>query len=187
MNMAFMLLLSASILAHVSNFITGLGRPLAMDALDFDATAIASTIAISGAVNIPLPVIIGWLSDRMGRRPLLVWCYLAVTVGVGLLTVSTSIWQFWLAQIFITLIRSGIAIGSALITDLVPPEHLSASLSRFSATPFIGGVIGYAFGGMAIQAFGLTPALVIATVLALVATGLVVAGQPKPRVALARP
>ena len=45
-----------------------MGTSLAMSELGFEAAAISSTVAVTGAVVLPLPPPLGWLSDRLGRK-----------------------------------------------------------------------------------------------------------------------
>lgn len=174
---AIWLLLGASALAYVSHFMGGLGRPLAMVQLGFDSTAISSTGAIAGAVNLPLPFLIGWLSDRVGRRPLLVLCYLAGAAGVGSVLVASSLWHFWASQVFSAVLGVSLSVGPALMADMVPEEARSASLARFAATPWLGGVVGYAGAGAVIEAAGLAAALSIGLLLPLSSVLLVVLGR----------
>lgn len=164
MSTGFMLLFAASALVSVANFVTGLSRPLLMDMLDFDPAAISSTVAVSSAFNLPLPFVMGWLSDRLGRKPVLVLCYLGVAMGVAALGMSTTIWHFWVSQILIGFVRSERVIGSALVTD---------------AASWLGAVIGYAFSGMAIQTIGITVTLTIGMMLPLAAMLLVVSARPR--------
>jgi MFS family permease len=168
-----LLLFTASVLVSVANYITGLGRPLAMNALNFDSTAISSTIAISSAATLPVPFILGWLSDRIGRKRLLIACYLAIAAGVGVLSGSSLIWHFWLSQSLISWIRSERSLSSAYATDLIPPQSLSSNLAQLSTAPWIGAVIGYAVGGIALQTFGIVPTLTLTALLPLASVALV--------------
>ncbi len=164
-----LLVLIACFLAHIANFMTGLGRPLAMSTLGFDSTAITSVLAVSGAINLPLPFIAGWLSDRFGRKSILLACYLVGSLGVGALALSTLVWHFWIAQIFISILSSAMVVSSALITDLVPSEQLNVNLARLSAMPWLGAVVGYTATGFALQSVGMTLTLAIGVALTLAA------------------
>jgi len=93
----FTLLLLASIVASTAVFVGRLGTSLAMNELGFVAAAISSTGAMSGAITLPLPPLLGWLSDRVDRKRLMALCYLTGTVGLLALTVSGSLWHFWAA------------------------------------------------------------------------------------------
>lgn len=149
------LLIAAHILAAVADSSAGLGRPLRMDGLGFDATSISSALAMSGFVALPLPVLAGWLSDRLGRTRLLIGCYLAVSVGAFALALATDLWHFWLSTVLTTTVMAGLSVGLALVNDLASAETLATAVSRFSATPWIAGVIGFGASGLVISTLGL--------------------------------
>lgn len=177
-NGAFTLLFYASLLVWTANFITNMGKPLAMTALDFSPAALASTIAVAGVVNLPLPLVIGWLSDRIGRRSMLLLCYAASAVGVLIYIFATNLWHFWLAQVFMTLSITAVSIGSALVIDLVPSRSVNDSLTRYAATPALGGMIGYALSGAAFQKLGLALTFEITLLLPVIAIVALLMLQP---------
>lgn len=174
MNTPLLLLFCASVLVSVANFNTGLIRPLVMSDMGFDSTAISSTIAVANLVNLPLPFLLGWLSDRRSRKQILIGCYLIAAAGMMILGFSTMLWHFWLAQALISLLSSERAVGSALATDLVPPKTLNTSLARLSTAPWIGAVIGYSSGGLMIEALGANSSLFVAVAIALTAGVMVI-------------
>lgn len=179
-----LLLFCASILAHIANSQIVLGRSLIMDALRFDATAISSTGAVGAVISLPFPVFMGWLSDKLGRKPLIMLCYFGSVVGLLVLAVATDQWHFGVAMALQNLISAGYAVGSALITDLVPRSALATPLSVYGATQFIGYVIGFAASGSVVKAVGMTNTLIIGVVLCLLALGLMLGVRrplPAPR------
>jgi DHA1 family multidrug resistance protein-like MFS transporter len=155
MNFALWLMFGAAIMANVANMSTGLSRPLAMNELGFSATAISSANAIGAMLTLPLSSLLGWLSDRVGRKPVLIFAYSAAVLGIFTLMLAQSLALFWAATAIMLIVPTGMGVGTALVTDLSKPETLSTALSRFSATPFIGGAIGFAGSGMLISNFGL--------------------------------
>ncbi len=164
----FWLLLLATLLSSTIASGNGLARPLAMDALDFNATALSSTAAVSGIIALPLPFIIGWASDRLGRKRALAFSYLCVGLGTLVLVFSSALWHFWLSTILITANIASMGAGSALVADLVPAQSLDRALSRFVATPWVAGVIGFGVMGYIVQALGLQITFLLAGIFPLI-------------------
>jgi MFS family permease len=165
---AYYMLFAANIIAWTAVFVPGLGRPLAMDALGFDATAVSSTVAVGAAVTLPLPPLLGWLSDRIGRKRLMALCYLAGGLGLVVQAGSVSIWHFWLASVLTTCVGTSVGVGLALVTDLVPLQSRSMGVALFSSTNLLAGMLGFAVAGHVIGAFGLAVTFVAAAFLPLV-------------------
>ncbi len=180
----FFLLIIASTIIGIVSFMSVLGGSLTMIAQGFDSTAIASTMAAGGAIALPIPRILGGLSDRVGRKRLLILAYVMGTVGLLILAWSTSIWHFWLsAALRSATFYSNNGVGSALVTDLVPKESLGRGIALFNSTVWMGGILGFGIAGYAIQNIGMVPTLVIGSFLPLLAITLV---MPIQRGKLAR-
>ena len=170
----FWLLFWAWLLVNTVNFVMSLGKPLTMSARGFDNTAISSTLLVAGLLNLPLPFVLGWLSDRWGRRSVLMLSYLGGTLGMLFLANGTDLWHFWAAQVMISFIGSGAAVGAALVTDVVAPEDLSASLARYDTARWLGAVVGFSGTGIAIQQLGLNTAFMLGASIPLIAIALIV-------------
>jgi MFS family permease len=167
----FFLLLLASLAVGLAHFVA----MLRMNDLGFGAAAISSTGAISGAVTLPLPPLLGWLSDRAGRKRLLALCYLAGTVGLLALAVSVSLWHYWVVISLMNVVVSSVgSVGSAMVTDLVPQGSLGRGMSLFTATTWVGGIIGFAGTGYAIQRLGTTSTFMMGPFLPLIAIVLLI-------------
>jgi MFS family permease len=165
----------ASLIALVASYASRLGTWLTMNDMGLAATAVSSTSAVGGAVTLPLPPLIGWLSDRLGRKQFLVLCYLAGTVSLLVLLVAASLWHFWAAiSLLCALWSVNGAVGPALVTDIVARESLGRAISLFSATPWIAGVIGFAVTGYAVQSLGRPTAFILAALLPLMAIVLLI-------------
>lgn len=172
-NRTLLLLTAASALAHAANSEIVLCRPLLMNQLHFDATAISNAGGIGALIILPLPLLVGWLSDRLGRKPFLMLCYLTTALGLLILAAATREWHFWAASALQSALGVSVIVGSALITDRTPKTGLGASLSLFTATPWVGFVLGFGGGGTAISALQLTPTLLLGVGLTLLAVGLI--------------
>lgn len=168
------LLLLASLTVGLAQFVANLGRSLAMNDLGFSAAAISSTGAVGAALALPLPVLVGWLSDRVGRVRLLIFGYLACTMGLLVLAVATSLYHFWLALALLNVLYAVNSVGSALVMDLAPKESLGRGLSLFSATNSVGGIIGFAGTGYAVQSLGMAFILRLGAFLPLIAIAVLI-------------
>jgi MFS family permease len=156
MGAGLFLLLIASIFSGIVNFSTRLGTSLAMAGHGFESTAISSTMAIGGAITLPLPLVMGWLSDRLGRKWFLGASYLMGTLGALVLPSSLSLWHFWVVSSLGTaMFHINNGLGSALVADLVPKESLARGMSLFGSTAWVGGIIGFACTGYCLQNLGL--------------------------------
>jgi MFS family permease len=91
-------------------------------------------------------------------------------VSLFVLARSISLWNFSLV-IVLQAIFFGInmSVGNALVIDIVPPQSLGRGLSLFSATSWIGGILGFAGAGFAMQNLGVSTTFIIAMCLPLVA------------------
>lgn len=92
--------------------------------------------------------LIGNLSDRFGRRPLLI--YSLISMGIDYLIVALAPSLMWM---FVGRILSGIAgasftIANAYIADITPPEKRASNFGMLGAAFGIGFIIGPALGGV---------------------------------------
>jgi MFS family permease len=168
-NRTFLILWCASIVAHLANSQMILIKSLIMDRLEYDSTAISGTGAIGALIVLPIPLLAGWLSDRLGRKPFLMLCYFGTAIGLAIMIIAVDVWHFWVVSALQNVIGASLAVGLALVADIFPRNALGTPLSLFNATPWIGFVIGFSGSGAAINAFQVTPTLMIGVVLALVA------------------
>jgi len=184
----FYLIVIANMLARLGAFTSDLGRPLAMTELQFDAAAVSSAIAVSSAVTLPLPLILGWLSDRLGRKRFLTISYAVGAVGVLLLIPASSLWQFWLSATLVSAIISTNGVAQAYIADLVPPQAMGRSISLLITTSFLAGILGLSGGGYVMEALGRNTTLFLGASLVVCGIGLLqVLRQPVPNPEAALP
>lgn len=182
---AIWLLMAAHILAAIVDSSAGLGRPLMMNGLGFDATSISSALAMSGFFSLPLPILAGWLSDRFGRTRVLIACYLAVSIGALALASASNLWHFWVSTILTTTVMAGFSVGLALVNDLASSDTLATAVSRFSAIPWLAGVIGYSATGLVISTFSPQTTFLVVTLFPVISIMLVLAIGRSIRPALA--
>jgi MFS family permease len=151
----FTILLVVAVLSETAITIGRLGTSLSMQALNFSPGAIASTTTAGGLVMIPLTLLVGTLSDRLGRKGFLIAGYLLIAGGILMLMLATRLWHFWLASIllFMAMPANG-SVAVAFATDLLDQETLSRRLPWLNAMIWIAGIIGFAGAGFIMDTLG---------------------------------
>lgn len=136
---------------------------------------------------------LGLLSDRYGRRPLLLLTLVGSAVGMGVTAVAGSLLVLLAARLLAGACGGAIAVGQAYAADLVAPERRVRALGLVGAAVGLGFVAGPAIGaGLAATGFGFRDTCLVAAGLALANTviGLVVlprsvrSAQPATRPAI---
>lgn len=146
---AFTFLLACGLIGAVGSFVGSIGRSLAMKDV-FSAAALDSTVVVSGLVTIPFPLVLGILSDRLGRVRFIGLCYAAGVGGLLVYAAAGSLAEFWLAAslvAFVSYVAPGVA--SALVVDVVDRGAVPQGLALFGAMGWVGGVLGFGMGGYA--------------------------------------
>jgi MFS family permease len=165
-------LLGANLSTRFAILAGGLCIPLVMTQQGFDATAVASATAISGAIALPLPLILGWLSDKAGRKRYLVICYGICVCGLLLLIPAFRLWQFWLAASLLAMTEAAGGVAQAYAADLTPAQAMGRGMSLYNTTNLFAGIVGVGAAGYIIQAIGINPMLLLTAALPLAAIAL---------------
>ena len=165
---AYFILLAAFVITTLTTSVVLMGRSLSMKSLDFTATAITITNVVSGLVSLPFPLILGWLSDRFGRKRLLVLCYLSISLAMIILALSRSLWHFWVFMIICRIGQGNGNVAAAFVTDLVEPKALGRGVSLLQSMGQVGMTIGYLIVGNLFQAFGISTTVIISIALPII-------------------
>ena len=160
----------AFILANTASSGAGLARALHMNGLNFTATAISSTGAIASLVTLPLSYMLGWGSDRLERKLVLIGAFAFVVLGGLILVVASSLWQFWLSAALLQIVGPSMGVGTALVTDIAPSDSVGTAISRFSSTFWIGAAIGFGGTGLLISNLDIHTTFLIGVGVAVIAT-----------------
>lgn len=145
-------------------FLPGVARHLG--ASDFVASLTGSVYSLMQFLFVP---VWGRLSDRLGRRPILLASIAATAAGMVLLGFADTLVLLFAARIFTGLATANIAVAQAYIADITPPEGRARGMGLIGLGFGLGFTFGPLFGG-ALSA--LAPNLRAGTVPSLVAAGL---------------
>ncbi len=113
--------------------------------------------------SVPMPLVAGWLSDRVGRKPLIVGVYLGGALGfVVFLAAGSSLLWLWVGIVLMGLFTfSESPQLQALLGDIAPPSSRDASYAFYFAMAFGVGSLWTAVYGVVIEAYGETQGLPI--------------------------
>ena len=90
----------------------------------------------------------GRLSDRVGRKPILVWTVLANCACYGALAFAPNIWLAFLIRFLGGMAAGNGSVVQGYIADVTPPEMLATRMSRLGASYNIGFILGPFVGGV---------------------------------------
>lgn len=112
---------------------------------------VSIAFALMGLSEIPAMIYLGSLSDRVGRRPILLLCLAAIPIRLAITGVSADTSVVILAQALNSLTFGGLFVVSiAYASDLIPERARGAYMGLHGATFSFGGVIGgYLWGALA--------------------------------------
>jgi MFS family permease len=106
--------------------------------------------------SVPMPLIAGWLSDRFGRKPLIVAVYLGGAVGfVVFLLAGSSPVGLWAGIVLMGLFSFAESPQlQALLADIAPPSMRDASYALYFTMAFGVGSLWTALYGVIIDTTG---------------------------------
>jgi DHA1 family tetracycline resistance protein-like MFS transporter len=95
--------------------------------------------------------VLGWFSDRYGRKPVLLCSLIGSATGYILMADANSLAMLFLARILAGVAGASVGTASAYIADITPPEDRSKRMGLIGAAFGIGFVLGPAIGGILSQ------------------------------------
>lgn len=110
-----------------------------------DAGWIAFTYA---AMQFVFGPIIGNLSDRLGRRPVLLACLGFYAIGYGLMGFSQTLFWLFAARIVTGITGASFSVAYAYIADITVPEKRAQNFGLIGMAFGLGFIFGPALGGV---------------------------------------
>jgi len=90
----------------------------------------------------------GWVSDRWGRKPVLILALMGSVMSFTWLGLADALWMLFAARALGGIFGANIAVAQAYIADITPPEDRAKGMGMMGAAFGLGFVIGPAIGGL---------------------------------------
>lgn len=116
---------------------------------EYNTTAIAVSLltvlyAVSQFIAAP---ILGRISDRYGRRPVLLFCLFGSAIGYFIFGIGGALWILYISRIIDGFTGGNVSVATAIITDVSSIKDRTKNLGLIGAAFGLGFIIGPIIGG----------------------------------------
>ena len=92
--------------------------------------------------------ILGALSDRFGRRPVLLIGFSGLALSFLVTALATALWMLIAVRLFSGALQANIAVANAYVSDITEPEHRAKRFGMLGAMFGLGFILGPVLGGL---------------------------------------
>ena len=101
-----------------------------------------------GVANFVSSPVLGALSDRYGRRPILLIGFAGLALSFFVTAMATALWMLVVVRLFSGAMQSNIAIANAYVADISLPDDRARRFGQLGAMFGIGFILGPVIGGV---------------------------------------
>src|SRR5690606_5391087 len=105
-------------------------------------------VAVYSAMQFLFAPVLGGLSDRLGRRPVILSSLLGAALNYALLAVAPGLGWLFVGRVIAGITGASFSAAGAYIADITPPERRVQSFGLLGAATGIGFIMGPALGGL---------------------------------------
>lgn len=120
--------------------------------------------ALYAAMQFVFSPVLGALSDRLGRRPVLLVSLAGAAINYLVMAFAPQLWMLLLGRAIAGLSSANMAVATAYITDVSAPEQRARRFGLFNAVFGMGFIVGPVLGGL-LGDFGLRLPFIVAAAL----------------------
>ena len=125
-------------------------------AADFRADYALVALSVGGYLGITavLMLVMGPLSDRFGRRPVLLLALTLFSLASLVCALATNVWLFLGFRVLQGAVISGWALSLAVIRDVAPPQEAASRIGYLTMAMAVAPMLGPTVGGALDELFG---------------------------------
>ena len=122
----------------------------------YDADYAVVQLAVSGYLAFTglLQLIIGPLSDRYGRRPVMIWGLVIFLLATAMAPLAPTVESFLVLRLLQAGVVSGMVLSRAIVRDVVGPDQAASMIGYVTMGMTLAPMIGPALGGIMEELFG---------------------------------
>lgn len=114
---------------------------------DEQTSAFLAVTMAFGVANFFGSPVLGSLSDRFGRRPVMLIGFAGLALSFFVTAVATALWMLVVVRLFSGAMQANIAIANAYVADITPAEDRARRFGQLGAMFGIGFILGPVVGG----------------------------------------
>jgi multidrug resistance protein len=134
-------------------------QPLFAEHLGASGLEVGLLMTTYSAMQFVFAPVWGRISDRIGRRPVLLVSIGASVLAMLLFAAAHQLWILFAARTFAGIANANLGTAQAYIADVTPPEKRARGMGMIGAAFGMGFVLGPAFGGLLFHFGWSAPAL----------------------------
>ncbi len=106
---------------------------------------VAFAFGLANFIGSPL---LGALSDRYGRRPVLLLGFCGLALNFFATAMATALWMLIVVRLFGGAMQANAAVANAYVADITPPEDRARRFGMLGAMFGVGFILGPVLGGV---------------------------------------
>ena len=129
--------------------------PIYAQKFNASEATIGILLAVYSAMTFIFAPILGRISDRIGRRPVLLGSIIGTAIGFLIMGAAETLALLFVGRIIDGITGGNISTAQAYIADVTPPEKRSGAMGLIGAAFGLGFIFGPALGGVLSQQISL--------------------------------
>ncbi|MED5475222.1 MAG: MFS transporter [Candidatus Neomarinimicrobiota bacterium] len=112
--------------------------------------------------------ILGKISDKYGRRPVLLFGMLGASIAFLIFSFANQLWLLFVSRMFAGISNANISVAQAYIADITNPKERTVKMGIIQAAFSLGFIIGFPIGGILSEQFSISTPSILASSLSMI-------------------